>query len=159
MPFADNSRPVNSGVIPPLEGSEASTYRMRRTTDLLLFLLLLGVVGAPQMQGSGATDKNRDACPVHHTPLKREKLEIVYGLVLDPCNTDRRARVAEKHFPYANSVVYGGCVIFPDSPTDKEVTYCSKCREVEKTWPCLETRDTPIATKLSRRGKKRTVRP
>jgi hypothetical protein len=123
---------------------------MRRLTYLLLsLLLLLNVARGPQTRAFHAPpDDEPKICPVHHVPLKREQLGIVYGLVFDPCNTNDRARAAEKYFPYANSVIYGGCIIEPDSPRYEEITYCPKCREVEKTWPCLETRDTPIITTL-----------
>jgi hypothetical protein len=133
---------------------------MRRSAYLILSVFLLVIiVGTPQTRGSDVSNDEPTLCPLHHVPLRHEKLEIVYGLVNDPCMTDDHAKAAEKYFPYANSVVYGGCVIFPDSPEDKEVAYCPKCREVEKTWPCLETRNTPIVTKLpQRRVTKRTVR-
>ena len=118
---------------------------MRRIASLLLFLLLLlNVAGAPQTRAS----HKPKICPVHRVPLKHEQLAIVYGLVVLPCDTFDRAEAAEKYFPYANSVIYGGCVIELDSPRYKEITYCPKCREVEKTWPCLETHDTPIITTL-----------
>ena len=112
---------------------------------LLLSLLAFAFASVPTARVSGGQDK---LCPVHRVPLKKEKLEIIYGLVVDPCDTFDRSRSSEKYFPYANSVIYGGCLIFPNSPKDKEVLYCPKCRELEKTWPCLETRDTPLITTL-----------
>ena|SRR6185369_17264570 len=118
---------------------------MRRIAYLLLsLLLLLNIAGAPQTHASNKPK----ICPVHRVPLKREQLAIVYGLVASPCDGIDHAWAAVKHFPYANSVIYGGCVIYPDSPRYEEITYCPKCRAVEKTWPCLETHDTPIITTL-----------
>jgi hypothetical protein len=87
-------------------------------------------------------------CPVHHVPLKRQRLGIGYGLVTDNCGDMDRLWAAVKYFPYANRVIYGGCDIETNSPRYEEVLYCPKCREVEKTWPCLETHDTPIITTL-----------
>jgi len=112
---------------------------------VLLSLLGFALVGMPAARVSGGEEK---LCPVHHIPLKKEKLTIVYGLVAEPCDSSDRTTASEKHFPYARSVVYGGCIIFPNSPKDKEVLYCTKCRDVEKKWPCLETRDTPMITTL-----------
>ena len=112
---------------------------------LFAFALALAIAAAPAKRVSGDDEK---LCPVHHVPLKREQLGIVYGLVSHPCDIFSRAKAEEKYFPYANSIVYGGCVVFPDSPKTEEVLYCPKCREVEKTWPCLETGDTPIITTL-----------
>jgi hypothetical protein len=112
---------------------------------VVISLLGFALVGVPTGEGLGAEEK---LCPVHHIPLKKEKLKIVYGLVVEPCDSSDRNAASEKHFPYANPVVYGGCIIFPNSPKDKEVLYCSKCRDVEKKWPCLETRDTPMITTL-----------
>src|SRR2546430_757653 len=100
---------------------------------VLLSLLGFAFAGVPPARVSGDEEK---LCPVHHVPLKKEKLQILYGLVADPCDIFDRAKASEKYFPYPNSVVYGGCLIFPDSPKDTEVLYCPKCREVEKTWPC-----------------------
>jgi hypothetical protein len=112
---------------------------------LLLSLLAFAFASGSTARVSGGEDK---LCPVHRVPLKKEKLEIIYGLVVDPCDTFDRARSSEKYFPYANSVIYGGCIITPHSPKEQEVLYCPKCREVEKTWPCIETRDTPIIMTL-----------
>src|SRR5215813_4526132 len=110
---------------------------------VLLCLLTLALTSGRMATVSGEEEK---VCPVHHVPLKKKKLEIIYGLVLDPCNTFDRAKASEEYFPYANSVAYGGCIERPHSPKHREVLYCPKCREVEKTWPCLETRDTPMIT-------------
>jgi hypothetical protein len=120
--------------------------RMRVTRYILLLsLLAFAFANVPTVRVSGGEDK---LCPVHHVPLQKEKLKIIYGLVVDPCDNFDRATSSEKYFPYANSVIYGGCIITSDSPNDQEVLYCPKCREVEKTWPCIETRDTAIITTL-----------
>jgi hypothetical protein len=119
---------------------------MRAPLQLLFFLVLavVAVSGVPTLRV--ANDSEENMCPVHHVPLKKEKLEIAYGLIPDePCNADRR-KAAKQYFPFANSVVYGGCVILPNSPKYEEVPYCPKCRELEKTWRCLETSKTPIVT-------------
>jgi hypothetical protein len=108
-------------------------------------MLTLAFAGPPVPTVSGDEVK---VCPVHHVPLKKDKLEIIYGLVVDSCDTSDRRKASERYFPFDNAVAYGGCVIFEDSPKYKEVRYCPKCREVEKTWPCLETRDTPMISTL-----------
>ena len=115
--------------------------------SLVLVLVILAVIGAPQTRASHGDADEPTFCPVHHVPLMRGRVEIVYGLIVDVCDRDL-AEAAEKYFPYANSVVYGGCLSPVDPPHLKEVLYCPKCRELEKTWPCLETRETPIITTL-----------
>ena len=106
----------------------------------------------PTRASHAPPDDKTKICPVHHVRLKRQRLGIVYGLVADdPCGSMERLWTEVKYFPYANSEIYGGCVIEPDSPRNKEVLYCPKCREVEKTWPCLETHDTPIITTVPSR--------
>jgi hypothetical protein len=112
---------------------------------LLLSLLAFAFASVPTTRVSGGEDK---FCPVHHVPLKKEKLEIIYASSLIPATFDRDGS-SEKYFPYANSVVYGACISTPDSPKNQEVLYCPNCRDVEKTWPCIETHDTAIITTLS----------
>lgn len=113
---------------------------------LMLPLLSILIFSLPATVVSG--DSKEKMCPVHHVSLKKEKLEIIYGLVDESCVGLDRIKSQGQYFPYANSVVYGGCLIYPNSPKYKDILYCSKCREVEKSWPCLETNDTPIITKL-----------
>jgi hypothetical protein len=109
-------------------------------------MLAIALSNLPIGEASGGYPKS---CPVHHLRLRREKLGIIYGLVADPCAGSERIASAAKNFPYANSVIYGGCVIEPSSPKYKEVLYCERCREVEKSWPCLETQPLPVIKKLS----------
>lgn len=112
----------------------------------VLLLLALSVFNEPAKEASAGSREKR--CPIHHVVLKKEKLPIIYGEAVLPCESFSRWRAASKYFPYANSAVYGGCVITDDSPKYKEVLYCEKCREVEKNWPCLETETTPMIEKL-----------
>ena len=119
--------------------------RMRKYIFCLL-ILAAAFVNFPLSEASG--DSHPKKCPVHHLRLKKENLEIVYGLVAHPCASLERLEFAARKFPYANSVVYGGCVIEPDSPRYKEVTYCEACRKAEKESPCLEELKLPIIEKL-----------
>lgn len=118
-------------------------YRYIPLFPLLIILLLS--IPTPEV----SSDSTEEMCPVHHLPLKRERLEIIYGLVATVrCDTWDRTKAEEKYFPYANSESYGGCLMDADSPKYKEVLYCPKCRAVEKTWPCIETHSTPMITNL-----------
>src|SRR5205085_1558046 len=122
---------------------------MKRSTYFVFFLLLLVSVTAGGTQYVPGGDNDETLCPVHHVPLKREKLGLFYGLgAKDPCDTLDRIEARGKYFPYANSNQYGGRVRYSGAPDYKEVLYCPKCRAVENTWPCLETRETPIANPL-----------
>jgi hypothetical protein len=69
-------------------------------------------------------------------------------LVAHPCAGLEQLELAARKFPYANSVVYGGCVIESDSPRFKEVMYCEACRKAEKESPCIEEVKHPINEKL-----------
>lgn len=124
--------------------------RFSRYILLFLFLLALSISDVPTRTVAG--DDEVKICPVHHVPLWKETRRIAYGLIPgegDGCDSNR-AKAAEQFFPYANSKVDGGCVTSADSPKTREVLYCPKCRAVEKAWPCLITRDTPIITTLPR---------
>jgi hypothetical protein len=138
-------RTFNSTVMRPFRRGSHPRLTMKRSPYLVLFLLLLLSVGSGRTQYVSAGDNDETLCPVHHVLLKRGKLGLFYGLVAkDPCDTLDRIKARENYFPYANSSrYYGGSVRYSDSPDYKEVLYCPKCREVENTWPCLETHGTP----------------
>jgi hypothetical protein len=120
---------------------------MKRSAYFVALLLLILSAAARGSQYASASDRDETVCPVHHVPLQREKLGLAYGLVAHgPCDTLDRIEAKEKYFPYANSSVYGGFVRDSNSPDYIEIMYCPKCREVEKSWPCLETRETRIIT-------------
>jgi hypothetical protein len=122
---------------------------MKRSAYFVSLLLLLLSVAGAGTQYVSAGNHDETLCPVHHVRLKRESLKLFYGLVAgDPCETLDHIEAMEKYFPYANSNVHGGGVRYPDSPDYKEVLYFPRCREVEKLWPCLATRGTPIVTQL-----------
>ncbi|PYS51016.1 MAG: hypothetical protein DMF68_05600 [Acidobacteria bacterium] len=81
-------------------------------------------------------------CPVHGELLKRDKVEIIYGLIeFKPEYLEAEKRL----FPYANTEDYGGCVIdnvvnpcdgteVQASPKYAEVLYCQRCRIAEAKW-------------------------
>jgi hypothetical protein len=114
---------------------------------LVLPLLAVLIFSLPALAISGVSKEKM--YPVHQVSLKKERLDIIYGLVDYSCFSLDRVKSQEKYFPYANSVIYGGCVIEPDAPKYKDVLYCEKCREVERNWPCMETPDIQINTTLS----------
>ena len=115
---------------------------MKRTAYLAL-LILLSLAGVGPRRASAVKDET--LCPVHHVPLLAERVQLLYGLVArDPCETLDRVQAREKYFPYANSSAYGGGIKSSDAPDYRDVSFCPRCREVEKTWPCLETRGTAI---------------
>lgn len=108
-------------------------------------MLAVGVSDVPTRRVAG--DNQVKICPLHQVVLQKDTLKIAYGLVPGEACDSNRVKAAAQFFPYANSIVYGGCVTDPDSPKTEEVLYCPKCRAVEKTWPCLTT-DSPIITTL-----------
>ncbi|HEX6182266.1 MAG TPA: TonB family protein [Pyrinomonadaceae bacterium] len=81
-------------------------------------------------------------CPLHRRALRRDKVEIIYGLVeFQP--EDLKAE--RWHFPYANTESFGGCVVeVLESPCDgrsvqlsprfAELLYCDECRAAKERW-------------------------
>jgi hypothetical protein len=79
-----------------------------------------------------------DRCELHGKLFKKDRVEIIYGLI---SFRNGFFEAAEKLFPHANTEVGGGCVIDIDavtgqqiSPMYAEVLYCSKCRKAQKKW-------------------------
>ena len=79
----------------------------------------------------------KDRCRVHGEVLKKDKVEIVYGLV---GFREGYLEAQKKLFPNANTAAYGGCVVMTDvvsgevSPKYAEVLYCRVCRMAERRW-------------------------
>lgn len=73
--------------------------------------------------------EGRDSCKVHDEILKKDKVEIVYGLV-----GFKRGylEAEERQFPNSNTVIYGGCLV--DYAKYAEVLYCRKCRMAKAKW-------------------------
>jgi TonB family protein len=81
-------------------------------------------------------------CPVHGEWLRRDKVDIAYGLIdFKPAYL----KAEKRSFPYANEVAYGGCVIWVEinpctgarrqgSPRFAEVLYCTRCRAAKAQW-------------------------
>ena len=66
-------------------------------------------------------------CDVHGELMTEGRAPILYGLV----GLDKRYQEAYEKFPNSNSVVFGGCVITPNSPQYETVHFCLSCREAE----------------------------
>jgi len=85
-------------------------------------------------------DAKAKSCRVHGTRMLPDKVEIIYGLIA----TKKDAEEAEqKHFPNANPVAFGGCLIEVEncngsemqlSPKYAELLFCSKCRMAQARW-------------------------
>jgi hypothetical protein len=63
-----------------------------------LLMLAIALSNIPIGEASGGGHPKR--CPVHHLRLKKENLEIVYGLVVDPCDSTERITSAAKNFRF-----------------------------------------------------------
>lgn len=84
----------------------------------------------------------KDRCKVHGEILKKERVQIIYGLI---GFREGYLEAEKKLFPNANPVAFGGCVIEVEvdsvskqeqqtSPKYAEVLYCRKCRLAEQRW-------------------------
>ncbi|MFT3781662.1 MAG: hypothetical protein QM790_06550 [Nibricoccus sp.] len=77
-------------------------------------------------------------CYVHHEPMKKKRLRIIYGLVAFRKEwTDARLSL----FPFAHRAILGGCVItkvidHPElsSPEYGEDYVCTRCSEAKARW-------------------------
>ena len=110
---------------------------MRKQLILVgLLPFLLGGALAAKTAGSkvvplSASDKARAKCPLHGAALRTENVSIAYGLM---GALPGYFEAQKKTFPFANSVVLGGCIVSKDSPTTETVKFCPKCRAVQKRW-------------------------
>jgi TonB family protein len=81
-------------------------------------------------------------CKVHRQVLRRDRVEIAYGLIgFEP----RYVKAEKRFFPNANSIAYGGCVVITQSdpctgkdiqmsPKYAEVLFCPACRRAAERW-------------------------
>lgn len=87
-------------------------------------------------------DFEHKRCPLHRQRLNRDKVEIIYGLVLFK---PEYVKAEKRRFPYANDAAYGGCVITTvtnpctgkevlSDPKFAEVMYCRRCRAAKQAW-------------------------
>jgi TonB family protein len=81
-------------------------------------------------------------CKVHHERLRKDKVEISYGLVGFKTGY---LKAEERSFPNANSVMHGGCIVETQidpcsgtevqlSPKYAEILYCPACRRAQAHW-------------------------
>ncbi len=78
-------------------------------------------------------------CLVHNRPLEKGTAAVVYGYIsgsgssaFGTSKKDRLMRIF--HFPLANSVEIGGCLIEENSSCERDVLYCPSCRAAEDIW-------------------------
>jgi len=82
-------------------------------------------------------------CEVHNTPLRRDKVEIRYGLIAFKVGY---IGAQTKLFPHSERERNGGCVINDDSPKYAEVLYCARCRKAEARWSSNHRKETRYST-------------
>jgi hypothetical protein len=82
-------------------------------------------------------------CEVHNTPLRRDKVQIRYGLI---GFRDGYLDALKNLFPHSETVAYGGCVIDDDSPKYAEILYCPRCRKAEAQWSNDHRKETRYST-------------
>jgi TonB family protein len=74
----------------------------------------------------------RRVCQVHHVPLRRGVVPLLYYISAD--YPDGYYEASQKLFPNANSSARGSDVHYEDSPEHAVVLYCPKCRMAERAW-------------------------
>jgi TonB family protein len=74
-------------------------------------------------------EEGKTRCKVHGVPLKKDRLEIEYGLMGYKVGYLEAQR---KSFPNANSSALGGCIV--EETKFAIVAYCPKCRKAEARW-------------------------
>jgi hypothetical protein len=73
-------------------------------------------------------------CEIHHVPMVRTGVPIVYGL---PGFSDRymaRFAASTNAFAHAESYVLGGCCTTPGSAHRAVIFVCPECKRAAKAW-------------------------
>ena len=73
--------------------------------------------------------EGKTRCKVHGVLLKKDRLEIIYGLTAYKVGY---VEAREKLFPNANTNALGGCIV--EETKFAIVAYCPKCRKAEARW-------------------------
>jgi len=68
-------------------------------------------------------------CRVHGTLLRKDKVEISYGLTAYKVGY---LKAEQKYFPNSAKVALGGCIV--ESTKYAEVAYCARCRKAHSKW-------------------------
>jgi hypothetical protein len=71
-----------------------------------------------------------DICPAHGVKMKRVRVPILYGLMIQRAPS----ALQEKAFPYAMDFHPGGCVISIYPCTEAWIYICPACQRAEKAW-------------------------
>jgi len=74
-------------------------------------------------------EEGKTRCKVHGVLLKKDRVEIAYGLMLYKVGY---FEARQKSFPNANTSMSGGCIV--EEPKFAIVAYCPKCRRAEARW-------------------------
>lgn len=69
------------------------------------------------------------SCPVHGCFFQPDRVPICYGLIRF---TSGYWETRNTYFPYANTLILGGCEV--DEQSEDDVMYCPECRRAEQIW-------------------------
>lgn len=94
--------------------------------------LIINRPKAPDTVSHIPADAEDQTCEAHGFKLERDKVDIVYGLLVLPGPGE--AGEIKTLFPHSNSWVGGGREIYEESPKYAEVLYCRACRAAEEAW-------------------------
>ncbi len=86
-----------------------------------------------RVERDGKTLYDRTVCEVHQVPMKYTKVPVSYGIVAGAPG-DPPWDVMQKQFPHWREIVYGGCVIGPNSPKDEYIYVCPECKTSVAKW-------------------------
>lgn len=103
-----------------------------RTPAFIALLVLLLIPILPQTSFS---KESPPACQKHRIELQRARIPIGYGLPSQ--QMFERLQYEREHFPNANVMLLGGCVI-GDKKSQKGY-FCEKCRAERAEWMEKET--------------------
>jgi Gram-negative bacterial TonB protein C-terminal len=74
-------------------------------------------------------EEGKTRCKVHGALLKKDRVEIIYGLML---YKPGYFEAQQKSFPNAQTNAMGGCIV--EETRFAIVAYCPKCRKAEARW-------------------------
>ena len=112
----------------PLNTNETYTFTIsQQSTDDVWFSEL------QKVQQDGRLVYDVGICEVHHAPMQKKKVRIVYGLV-EPSPGEPSFEIDAQLFPHRWEVSFGGCVDSFFSPRTEKIYVCSECKKAYQQW-------------------------
>ena len=108
---------------------------MRSVYFVSLILALAGCTSLPQSYYVDYQSAlNSGICNVHHVEMNKEKVPIIYGLIIEEPGVGPNYKTRMKRFPFADRFSLGGCVVMENSPEEELIYVCPACLVAQQRW-------------------------